>query len=143
MGEVPVWRLDWADELSVGIPEIDDEHRHFIMLINELNNAIISRQDVEEIKKRMQAIMDDAVAHFAHEERLFKQWHYPLAEEHAQRHVQAVQYFKEIMLGFQRRGGTEYEWIDAGLKVKQALIGHLLAEDMKYRDFYLASVKRE
>ena len=30
-----VWRLDWDESLSVGIPEIDAEHQHFIKLINK------------------------------------------------------------------------------------------------------------
>jgi hypothetical protein len=33
------------------------------------------------------------------------------------------------------RSGMDWEWIDAGLKVKEALIGHMLNEDMKYRDY--------
>jgi hypothetical protein len=40
----------------------------------------------------------------------------------------------EIMGHFDR-GGLDYEWIEAGLKVKEALIGHMLNEDMKYRDY--------
>jgi hemerythrin-like metal-binding protein len=128
------WRLVWSDELSVCIPEIDAEHKHFIMLINELNGAIISRMGIEEIKRCMRAIVDDAVVHFSHEERLFKEWGYPDAAEHAQRHAEAIQYFHKITESFER-DGMDYEWIDAGLKVKQALIGHLLAEDMKYRNY--------
>jgi hemerythrin len=128
------WRLVWTDELSVGIPEVDAEHKHFIMLINELNAAIISRMGIEEIKRCMRAILDDAVAHFAHEERLFKEWDYPDAVQHAQKHAEAIEYFQSITDGF-KHDGTDYEWIDAGLKVKQALISHVLAEDMKYRDY--------
>jgi len=128
------WHLVWSDELSVGIPEIDAEHKHFIMLVNELNAAIISRLGIEEIKRCMRAILDDAEAHFAHEERLFKEWGYPDAAEHAQRHAEAIEYFHSIIDGF-GHNGTDYEWIEAGLKVKQALIGHVLAEDMKYRDY--------
>lgn len=129
-----LWRLDWTDELSVCIPEIDAEHQHFIGLVNELNEAIASRMDLAEIKERMQAILDDAVLHFAHEEKLFKEWGYPEAEDHAKKHAQAVLALGEIMGGF-RRGGVEYEWIEAGLKVKKTLIDHLLTEDMKYRDY--------
>ena len=132
--ETSPWRLEWTDELSVCIPEIDAEHQHFIQLINELNEAIIARMDMAQIKKRMQAILDDAVAHFTHEEELFREWGYPEAEEHAQKHAQAVLVLGEIMRGFER-GGIEYEWIAAGLKVKQVLIEHLLTEDMKYRDY--------
>lgn len=128
------WRLDWADELSVRIPEIDAEHQRFIRLVNELNEAIIGRMGPEEINNRMQSILDDAVAHFAHEEALFREWRYPEAEAHAQ----ILTYLHEIM-GRSERDGTEYEWVEAGLKIKKALIEHLLSEDMKYRDYFLAS----
>jgi hemerythrin-like metal-binding protein len=131
------WRLEWSEELSVRIPEIDTEHQEFIRLVNELNEAIIERLDVEEVKKRMQSILDDAVKHFAHEEILFREWGYPEADEHAIKHAQAVQALSEIMGHFER-GGVDYEWIEAGLKVKEALIRHMLNEDMKYRDYLKA-----
>ena len=134
MSEASPWRLEWSEALSVGIPEIDAEHRQFILLVNQLNEAIIGRMDVDEIKKRMQAILDDAVMHFAHEEYLFREWGYPEADMHAIKHAQAVQALSEIMGKFER-GALDYEWIDAGLKVKEALIQHLLKEDMKYRDY--------
>jgi len=139
--DTPIWQLDWSDDLSVGIPAIDAEHRHSILLINQLNEAIISRMDIEVIKKRMQAVMDDAASHFSHEEEMFRRWGYPQAEEHAQKHVQAIQFFQKIMSGF-NRDTTEYEWIEAGLKVKQALTGHMLAEDMKYREYYLKKMSQ-
>lgn len=128
------WRLEWNEKLSVCIPEIDAEHQNFILLVNKLNEAIIGRMDVEKIKYRMQSIVNDAAKHFAHEEALFKQWGYPDAEEHARRHAQVVLALNEIMGHFER-GGVDYEWIEAGLKVKEALIKHLLSEDMKYRDY--------
>lgn len=133
----PPWRLEWSDALGVCIPEIDAEHRHFIQLVNQLNAAIIARLDLKEIKSCMQAILDDAAAHFAHEEALFREWGYPLASEHAQRHVQITHALREIM-GHFNRGEIDYEWIEAGLKVKETLIEHLLTEDMKYRDFCCA-----
>jgi hemerythrin len=132
------WRLEWNEGLSVHIPEIDAEHRQFIYLVNELNEAIGSRMDVGEIKKRMRAILDDAVQHFAHEEELFREWGYPDADEHMIKHEQVLKSLSQIMGNFER-GGMEYEWIEAGLKVKEALIGHLLDEDMKYRDYCLGS----
>lgn len=132
------WRLEWNEGLSVHIPEIDAEHRQFIHLINELNQAIGGRMDVQEIRKRMQAVQDDAVKHFAHEEALFREWGYPEADEHARRHAEALQTLHHIMRHFER-GGVDYEWIEAGLKVKETLIGHLLNEDMKYRDYRLGS----
>jgi hemerythrin-like metal-binding protein len=130
------WRLEWSDTLSVCIPEIDLEHRRFIQLVNGLNEAIIGRMSLEVIKNRMRLILEDAAAHFAHEEVLFKEWGYPEAGEHAERHAQITLVLREIMDHFDHR--VEYEWIEAGLQVKQALIEHILAEDMKYRDYCCA-----
>jgi hemerythrin len=133
-----LWRLEWNEGLSMLIPEIDAEHQRFIRLVNELNEAIVGRMDTEEIKHRMQAIVDDAVTHFAHEEALLRGWGYPAAEEHAERHAQIIQALREIMARFEH-DGTEYEWVEAGLQIKKALIEHLLNEDMKYRDYRFAS----
>ena len=80
--ETHVWKIDWNDRLSVGIPEINEDHKRFISLVNEFNRSIVDRMDLSEIKKRLQAILDDAVQHFAHEERLFKQWNYPDVDDH-------------------------------------------------------------
>lgn len=134
--ETSPWTLAWTDELSVFIPEIDAEHQHFIKLINELNEAITRRMNEAKIKKCMQAILGDAVAHFEHEEALFREWGYPDAQAHAQKHAAALLVISGIMTGLER-GGVEYEWIAAALKIKKTLIEHILTEDMKYRDYCL------
>jgi len=54
--------------------------------------------------------------------------------DHANKHAQILLAMREIMGRF-KRGAVEYELIDAGLQVKDVLIEHLLAEDMKYRDY--------
>ena len=136
--DLPLWRLEWNEGLSMHIPEIDVEHKRFINLVNDLNEAIVGRMDLEVIKRCMQAILDDAAAHFAHEQVLFMEWGYPEAGEHAMKHAQIMRTLNEIMGRFER-GGTEYDWIEAGLQIKQALVEHLLNEDMKYRDYHLAS----
>ncbi len=129
------WRLEWSDELSVGIPEVDREHQAFIGLINELNQAIADRMALAIIRQRMQAILDDAVQHFDHEEALLRQWRYPDADGHAEKHRSLVRELQGIMARFDDRT-LEYDWIAAGLQLKDALVEHLLSEDMKYRDFY-------
>lgn len=136
--ETKTWRLEWSDALSVCIPEIDAEHRHFIQLVNDFNEAVTTRMSLEVIKDRLQAILEDAAAHFAHEEVLFRKWGYPAAGVHAQRHAQITLALRDI-LQHSEHGGVEYEWIEAGLAIKQILIEHILTEDMQYRDYCLAS----
>jgi hemerythrin-like metal-binding protein len=135
------WHLEWNDSLSVSIPEIDAEHQNFILLVNKLNQAIIGHMDVEKVKYCMQSILLDAEKHFAHEEQLFKQWGYQDEEEHARKHAEVTRALDGIMAHFEQ-GRQDYEWIEAGLKVKEALIGHMLSEDMKCRDFCTSQAAR-
>jgi hemerythrin-like metal-binding protein len=131
------WSLEWNDGLSVSIPEIDAEHQNFILLVNKLNQAIVGRMEAEKVKYCVQSILHEAARHFAHEERLFKQWGYAEADVHAGKHAEVTRALDEIMGHFEH-GGPSPEWIDEALKIKEALIGHMLSEDMKYRDFCIA-----
>ncbi len=135
------WKLEWSQELSVHIPEIDAEHKHFIELINALNEAIAERMSLSEVRKRMQDVIDDALGHFEHEEALFIEWDYPETAQHVQAHAAATSIFLGIKQNIAQSEDND-EWAEAGLKVRQLLVDHLLNEDMKYRDYWLAQHKR-
>jgi len=131
------WRIEWQESLGVHIPEIDTEHKRFIVLVNALNESIAERMPLDEVQRRMQELFDDASAHFEHEERLFREWGYPEAAQHAAKHEALLKALQEIM---RRVAHTPvgYEWVAAGLQIKALLVNHLLDEDMKYRDDWLA-----
>jgi hemerythrin-like metal-binding protein len=132
------WKLEWDDNLSVGVPEIDYEHQHFISLVNDLNEAIVWRMDITRVRQCMRAVIDDAVAHFKHEEAMLAKWEYPDLAAHAKLHTEILTALEQIDRRFSDAKQSEYDWIDAGLKVKHTLVEHLLTDDMKYRDFRLS-----
>ncbi len=134
----PTLQLTWSEELSVGIPEVDEDHKRFFDLINELNRSITAGKEATSIMNAFQVIIDDAVSHFAHEEKLFGEWQYPGADAHSKKHANVVK-----ALGILQNKFVPYskdsEWMDAGVKVKKILLDHILKEDMKYADFYQES----
>ncbi|MGC2165331.1 MAG: hemerythrin domain-containing protein [Gallionella sp.] len=129
MAENPVWNLEWNDSIAMQVPEINADHQRFLELIHELNASIIARFEKEEIKARVRTLVDDAVTHFSHEEELFRKWNYPGAERHAQRHAQILESLQEVLVMFDD-GLSEFQLIKSGLKVKAALIEHLVKEDI-------------
>ncbi|GEM_PF-578464 len=131
----PTLQLTWDEEMSVGIPEIDEDHQRFIVLINKLNCSITEGKAPSEIKQILKLIVDDAVFHFANEEVLFNKWQYPDAEAHANMHAKVVGAFKELQKHFIPYG-NDSDWMDAGMKMKNILVDHILEEDMKYADYY-------
>lgn len=135
----PQWKLEWNDGMSVGIPEIDEDHKRFIFLINELNLSITERMKATEIKKRLQDVIEDANQHFEQEEKFFRERQYPNAEGHAISHNIVKNTLKRIQDSFMPYG-LDAEWVDAALVIKQILINHILTEDMQYADFF-ATIK--
>lgn len=131
----PAWMIAWHDEMSVGIRAIDEDHKQFVFLINELNRSITDRKEAAKIRERLQLIVTDAERHFGQEEWLFKEWRYPDADGHASIHAQALKAINAIMLAFIPYG-LDSGWVDAGLKIKDILIEHHQTEDMKYAEFY-------
>jgi hemerythrin-like metal-binding protein len=132
-----VWKMKWDDGMSVGIPEIDEDHKRFIALVDRFNKSVADRMAVPEIQERLQDILDDAAEHFAREERLFDQWRYPDADRHAQIHAQLLKVLRDILSTISY--GFDAEWVEAGFKIKDALMQHIQTEDMKYAEFYRIS----
>lgn len=61
--------IEWSEELSVGIPEIDAEHRRLIGLVNGFHERLTAAEMPRtEIEEGLAAIAAEVKAHFATEE---------------------------------------------------------------------------
>lgn len=121
--------------MSVGIPEIDEDHKRFISLIDELNLSITKRMKATEIKKRLQHVIEDTNRHFEKEEMFFRGRQYPNAEGHVRSHNNVKNALRNIQDAFIPYG-LEAEWLDAALIIKQILISHILTEDLLYANYF-------
>lgn len=132
MVNAPTWKIEWSDELSMLHPEIDDQHRNFIKLINDLNDEIMDVQgDKAGIQHKMRLILDDAIIHFSHEERLLAEKAYPAVEEHTLIHAELIDEFKQAQEKIQS-SDIRAVWVKMGMYIKDRLVSHLLEEDTKY-----------
>lgn len=125
--------------MSVGISEIDDDHRQFIALISELNRSVTERMPLLEIRRRLALLVDDAKRHFEHEEKLFREWRYPDGDNHALVHAQALNELQRIQESFIPYTFVA-EWLEAVLRIRDMMINHILVEDMKYAKFCRARI---
>lgn len=121
--------------MSVGILEIDEDHKHFISLIDDLNRSIAERMKASEIRKRLFLIIEDTDRHFEQEERFLRERQYPNAEGHSRSHQNVRNTLSRIQDSFTPYG-LEAEWLDAALIIKQILISHIVNEDMQYAAYF-------
>ena len=128
------WEIAWSDYLSVGVLEMDQEHRQFIARVNDLNKAIIESESKSTVERLMDLMLMEAAHHFSHEEELLARWKYPETAAHIAKHADLTAQFERVMKEFAQTD-INFVWALKGLQFKQLLVAHLLKEDMKYRDF--------
>ena len=96
--------LQWRDEFSVGIAEIDHEHRELIELINGLQKDLRARDDVDKILESLGEIYAQIAAHFALEEKMMRNTRYPAYAEHKEDHETLMDDLRDIMDGVEDDG---------------------------------------
>jgi hemerythrin-like metal-binding protein len=92
---------EWTAEFSVGVDEIDRDHRRLLDLLNELHDAVKAGDGHEVLGKVLDGLTLYVGYHFAHEEELFLRTDYPGAEGHLRQHRALTITVKEIQDDFE------------------------------------------
>ncbi len=72
--------FEWADTMSVGIPEIDAQHRELINILNRLFVSVVERDKDKVTIEILDALIDYTKTHFALEEQLMEEAGYDSLE---------------------------------------------------------------
>ena len=78
--------MQWKDEYSVGIAEIDDQHKGVIELFSVIDAAIESREGWSDVFFKLEQLREHARFHFALEESLMRMHGYSKQAEHVELH---------------------------------------------------------
>jgi len=125
--------LEWTSDLSVGMKDIDEQHKHFIGLINKTKEAVDAGAPRDAQKLIINDLLEYGRYHFETEEQYFEKFKYPDKEEHMAEHAKLLQ------------GAIEFSnKFDAGESVAPALLAflkdwladHLKKHDMKYSKYF-------
>ncbi len=82
----------WNENLATGIPQIDEQHKKLVQLLNRLGKGLVYKVDTFELNGVFRELADYAAYHFQTEEEV---WHHFLAgdaweEEHKKSHESFV-----------------------------------------------------
>jgi len=88
--------LVWAEILSVGVDEIDEDHRKLMHLFNVLNHAVMDGESPEYIAATLEELINCTVWHFSHEERLMLKYRYKGMDDHKADHAELIQAAKDL-----------------------------------------------
>lgn len=129
-------RWNWDESLSLGFTGIDDDHRRFSLLLQDLDSAIAAGSRGPHIELLLRAIALDALGHFENEDRLFEKCEYPARARHARAHQEIRQILKEQVLS-ESRGADEAgsRSLLSAEQLRTLLVSHLLYEDLPFCEF--------
>lgn len=126
--------FEWSDAMSVGIPEIDKQHRELVSLLNRLFVSVVQRDKEVVAVQILDALIDYSKTHFVLEERLMQETGYD-ADEYAL-HQRTHQEFIDKVGAVAQKNLVEGKSISFEMIqfLKHWLRDHILVADMRYAE---------
>jgi hemerythrin len=121
--------------LSVGIEEIDDDHRKLVNLFNILNHSVTEEAATDYVGAVLEELINCTVWHFSHEERLMlKYGYYEGIEEHKEEHQDLIDSVRELQQKYLQVGKLEEEDLKF---LEHWLTEHILVADMRLGSYLI------
>lgn len=131
-------QFKWTEKYSVGLAELDEQHKHFIEICNRLIDMAESKElDREKALIQINELGDYAMYHLGEEERLFAEHEYPDAQEHITAHDEFRVKIDELVNKVRdEEKDVRLAVFDAVNYAVEWLLSHILQTDKKYTKFF-------
>ncbi len=120
--------IKWSDEMTVGMPALDEDHRRLVVLMNKVIAACYAGVGNAMINTAMNELEAYTKEHFVREETLLEAKNDPNLAAHKQQHQELISQLAEMK---SQKHGTEiipilYRW----------LVVHIMETDRGYSHLF-------
>lgn len=123
--------INWCPQYSVGVPQMDNQHKKLVDLINNLYIAMRDRKNVDTV---MDGVVQYTVRHFKDEETLMASIKYPGLQQHITMHQKVISQVQQLAKRVSKREkGIEKKLL---IFLKEWLLNHIVKQDKRYGVFY-------
>jgi hemerythrin len=130
----------WKKSLSVGIDEIDSQHKQLIEYINQLHNIIEGNKGKNDFNNVFNALFEYTKNHFSLEEKLMEKYNYSLFNAHKSAHNtfsnEVERFYSEYLNG----KSVEMKLVSF---LGTWLVTHIAKDDKDYCTFMKPVVEKE
>lgn len=124
----------WNDGFSVGIDEIDNQHKELLNLIAKLFEGSRFKKDLEEIKIYTNNLIEYASCHFDYEVIIMTEYKYLDLVKHKTEHDEIIRRLKEYYNGLSHYDADDYA-SELMILLKSWFVNHLTYTDKKLYEF--------
>jgi len=127
-------RWEWDEEMNMGIPTIDADHRDLAQRYNALVQVLFRNGDPAVFEKCFRSLISQVRRHFAYEQRLMIDLGYKAHDSHAAEHEKLLNEAEELTRRV-RTGAEKYDCSALVQYIKYWLIEHIVRDDRKLARF--------
>jgi len=129
--------LIWTEAMSVGVPELDEDHRWLISIINRLGESTVLEESHEPVRLCLLDLLRYAEKHFGREESVMLVCGFPGLEVHKEEHQDFIDEMQRVMRRFEKDPKAMAGYVREGLLafLRDWLNHHILIEDKAYQPF--------
>jgi hemerythrin len=128
-------KIEWNDNLSIGIETIDWQHKTLIERLQAVAEAIEMNQGEGTIAKTLDFLLDYAGFHFSEEEKLMAEHYYPGLDLQKQQHEEFRQAVNKLVEDFVADGAAK----DIANHIRDFLFNwlkkHIIEVDLQFGKF--------
>lgn len=122
--------IEYKNQMSIGIVEIDNQHMGLIAMIKKLNDAHDARLAPALVQKVLQDMMEYSLTHFSTEREIMEKAGYPDLHAHLEEHKAYVQLLQEkVKRNLAKNVVTEKELLTF---LADWWLNHIKTTDMKF-----------
>lgn len=100
-------KMEWSDNLSIGVELIDEQHKTWIGHLNKVANALETAQGPAVIAMTLDFLSDYTGFHFSTEEKHMTANDYPGLDDHKAKHAELKATLNDLMHDFEEDGATK------------------------------------
>ena len=129
-------KLQWNNNLSIGVKLIDEQHKLWIERFNDLSGAIEAMESPAQLVKTLDFLVDYTSFHFSTEEKQMEKNNYPDFEEHKKKHEELKKTLNHLVDDFEEEGASQELANYVNTFLGNWLINHIKEVDLKLGKFF-------
>lgn len=132
--DIPV-AVEWGPFFRSGHKDIDREHQQLITISNEIISMCFLPEQQEKTLALFDALLEETIDHFRHEEEILEHMRYPKAKEHKNIHDQLLEQTK--IMHSRLKDGRLTAIDVAKYVIQEVIVGHIIKSDFEYYEWLM------
>ncbi len=127
--------IRWNSSFSVGVEQIDEQHKQLVEHVNQLTRAITKGKAHQELSHHLKFLIDYTHFHFSTEEAFMVKYHYPGLISHREEHEFFKRELAKTLLQIKEHGVTTETLYKIQWGLVNWVVEHIKGKDVEFGEF--------